>query len=198
MPWHMLDVTVDVVLCLKPVYCRSSRTMSQPANYGAVKGDGEEFYDVENMLYVKERELTLKQKCHKIMLVALPILAALVIIGGFTLYVLFDSGILGRGPHQRGGSGDVSTPSSRGGENPFVTSKSTSSSSVPSPIAKGGSAPVTTYHSTGSVPSPISKGGSAPVKTGSSACSANEKCAKLGLTGACCPTNDGVMLGCCN
>jgi hypothetical protein len=174
---------------------------SQPANYGAVKEEGEEFYDVENMYYVKEQELTLKQKCHKIMLVALPILAAVLIIGGFTLYVLFDSGILGRGPHQGGGSangGQVSTPSSRGGENPFATVKSDSSSSVPSPIAKGGSASGTTTHSTGSVPSPISKGGSAPMKAGSSACSANEKCAKLGLIGACCPTNEGVMLGCCN
>jgi hypothetical protein len=176
--------------------------MSQPANYGAVKEEGEEFYDVENTYYVKERELTLKQKCNKIMLVALPILAAIVIIGGFTLYLLFDSGILGRGPHQGGGSansGQVGTPSSRGGENPFVTSKSKSSSSVPSPIAKGGSAPMKTTHATtGSVPSPISKGGSAPVKTGSLECSANEKCAKLGLIGACCPTNEGVMLGCCN
>jgi hypothetical protein len=179
--------------------------MSQPANYGAVKEEeGEEFYDVENMYYVKERELTLKQKCNKIILAALPILAAFIIIGGFTLYLLFDSGILGRGPHQGGGSangGQVSNPSSRGGENPFAASKSkssSSSSSVPSPIAKGGSAPVTTTHTTGSVPSPISKGGSAPMTTKLSACSAYEKCAKLGLIGTCCPTNEGVMLGCCN
>lgn len=28
-------------------------------------------------------------------------------------------------------------------------------------------------------------------------CSANEQCKSQGLEGACCPTSDGVMLGCC-
>jgi hypothetical protein len=29
-------------------------------------------------------------------------------------------------------------------------------------------------------------------------CAANSKCKALGLIGACCPTHDGVMLGCCD
>jgi hypothetical protein len=156
--------------------------MSEPANYGSVKEEGVD-YDIENIYYVKERELTSREKWNKFMLAALPILAAFLIVGGFTIYLLLDSGILGRGPHAGGGGGEaVSSPSKKGGENPFAASKSESSSSVPPPISGGGSAPLkTTTHA-----------------SGSSACSANVKCAKLGLVGACCPTNEGVMLGCCN
>mmetsp|Transcript_26382 Transcript_26382/g.55601 ORF Transcript_26382/g.55601 Transcript_26382/m.55601 type:complete len:129 (+) Transcript_26382:284-670(+) len=29
-------------------------------------------------------------------------------------------------------------------------------------------------------------------------CNKNDKCAALGLEGVCCPTGDGVMLGCCD
>ena len=156
--------------------------MTEPANYGAVKEEGVD-YDIANTYYVKERELTSREKWTKFLLAALPILAAFLIVGGFTLYLLFDSGILGHGAHAGGGGGEaISSPSKKGGENPFATSKSESSSSVPSPISGRGSAPLkTTTHA-----------------SGSSACSANEKCAKLGLVGACCPTNNGVMLNCCN
>lgn len=34
--------------------------------------------------------------------------------------------------------------------------------------------------------------------SGDTLCSVNPKCKKLELTGYCCPTGDGVMLGCCN
>jgi hypothetical protein len=31
-----------------------------------------------------------------------------------------------------------------------------------------------------------------------SLCTANAKCARLGLIGDCCPTSEGVVLGCCD
>ena len=63
-------------------------------NYGAVKEERVD-YDIENTYYIKEEELTLREKWNKFMLVALQILAAFLIVGGFALYLLFGSGILG-------------------------------------------------------------------------------------------------------
>lgn len=35
-------------------------------------------------------------------------------------------------------------------------------------------------------------------KTGAFECSSNPRCSGLGLTGNCCPTDEGVTLGCCD
>uniref|UniRef100_A0A6S8WJJ9 Uncharacterized protein n=1 Tax=Chaetoceros debilis TaxID=122233 RepID=A0A6S8WJJ9_9STRA len=49
---------------------------------------------------------------------------------------------------------------------------------------------------------PISNAGeqksSTTTNNGDADCTSNSKCAELELTGICCPTNEGVMLGCCN
>jgi hypothetical protein len=45
-------------------------------------------------------------------------------------------------------------------------------------------------------PSNISK--SQPTNPILTMCEANAACAEVGLTGFCCPTSDGVSLGCCN
>ena len=150
--------------------------MSATKTYGTAEaqeeGAADQSYDIDNTYYVKERELSGKEKCAKFMLVLVPILAAVLLVGGFTFYVI--SHVLERGGAGGHGKVDVSYP-------------------VPSPsnAARPGSYPA--KHAP--APSPEEK---KSTSSGSSACSANIKCADLGLVGDCCPTKAGVTLGCCD
>jgi len=150
-------------------------------NYGSAQaeegGRDQSDYDIDNTFYVKEREMSRQEKCTKLMLVLLPIVLALLLVGGFTFYVI--SHVLVRG----GGSkhGDLAYPPA-----------------APSPAASGHKPQSRPGHYPAESP-PSSTPKEKSVETsGSSACSDNAKCAKLGLIGECCPTKQGVKLGCCN
>lgn len=147
-------------------------------NYGtaAAGAGGDPEFNLENTYYVKERSLSRKERCSKLLLVLLPILLALLLLGGVTYY--FVSHILVRGGGGKHGEISVTYPSSKG-----------SSSTVSRP----GSFPSPTEKAPAPAPAPKSHSSS-----GSSACSSNSKCADLGLIGDCCPTKQGVTLGCCD
>lgn len=150
-------------------------------NYGSAQQAEEgtaDQYDLDNTYYVKERPMSTKERCGKIMLVLLPIVLALLLVGGFTYYVI--SNVLQKGGG-RGHDTVTTFPSSpKGGSSGQETRPGTypTEHSPPAPA-----------------PAPKEK---SHASSGSSACSSNLKCADLGLVGECCPTKQGVTLGCCD
>jgi hypothetical protein len=147
-------------------------------SYGSAEAASEE-YDLENTYYVKGRELSSKERLTKCILVLLPILAAVILIGGFAYYV--TNHILERnaGGGHKADTAYPESPYSSGGGGP----------------SRPGSYPSTESNSS---PAPAPKKSAHSSSTRSSSCSANPKCLELGLKGNCCPTNDGVTLGCCD
>lgn len=145
-------------------------------DYGSLEGQGDDF-DEKDTYYLKEGTLTREEKRRKFLLLAVPIIAAVLIIGGAALFLLHDFNHLypGKGGGKEPGyKTKVKHPSS-------VSEKSDSSSSHSAPVS-----------------APTSPSSTFDTGKSSSDCSANEKCKAKGLTGDCCPTSDGVILGCCN
>jgi hypothetical protein len=157
---------------------------------GAQASDFEE----GNIYYLKERTLTAKERIRKLTLVAVPLLAALLIVGGAAWLLLRNFGSLYPGP-----GGGKNTPRYV----PIAPEPASSPISPPRgpPISYPAKAPSQRGP-------PVSYPAKAPTKTspsssssssgGASACSANSACKDLGLLGECCPTGAGVMLGCCS
>ena len=149
--------------------------------YGTTQGPAgaaaDEQYDIDNTYYVQEREMSRKERMTKFMLLTLPILMALLLVGGFAFYVI--SHVLERGGGQHGNI-QVTSPSGPAGK---------------SVSGRQGSRPGTypTEHQPAPAPKARSHTSSNPAD-----CSENAKCADLGLVGECCPTKAGVTLGCCD
>ena len=133
--------------------------------------DPTEFYDAEHPYYLKDAPNE-RNRMKKLLLAAFPIIIAIVIIGGAAFFLLQDFGHL-----YPGRSGEHHSSSGYHG---------TTTSSTPS--GSGGD-----LHSPTSNTKPAP---SSPSKSGEASCDAHPKCD--GLTGNCCPTNDGITLGCCN
>ena len=153
------------------------------ANYGSVEEEvSDQAFDERNTYYLKEAKLTREQKLRKLSAVAVPILAAILLVGGAALYLLKDFNILypGRG----GGTSENGKYNPSRFEHPsadhIATEESNSDSS-----AKGYS------------PTPPANEKKDPSDV-ASACAAHTKCKDAGLVGLCCPTLDDKFLGCCN
>mmetsp|Transcript_3786 Transcript_3786/g.8163 ORF Transcript_3786/g.8163 Transcript_3786/m.8163 type:complete len:164 (+) Transcript_3786:151-642(+) len=151
--------------------------------YGSV-GDNEELganddnsknFDESHLYYYKEKDLTTTEKISKLIKLFVPIIIAVVLIGGLAYILFHDFGTL----YPRPGGEKVT---SKGG----MVSQSTSVSSGESAptVIRSESSPTVSKSKTSS-----SFGGS---------CAANPSCAALGLSGVCCPTPEGVQLGCCS
>ena len=154
-------------------------------NYGSVEDQAateakDEAFDEKNAYYLKETTLTREQKIRKCTAVAVPLLAAVLLVGGAALYLLRDFDLLYPGR----GSGNSQEPSnyipSKYDQHTVVSEEPDSSSSK---------------SSTHSGPSSSSSEKKDPSDMASS-CVAHEKCS--GLVGECCPTLDGKFLLCCN
>ena len=143
--------------------------MSAKVNYGSVE-DQTDGFDEKDMYYVKDNT-TREQKMRKLFLIAVPILAAILIIGGAALFLFKDFDNLYPG---KGGGNKEPMPSTKH----HITVSSTKAAPAPSPATSDSE----------------SAGGSGGAKD----CSANEKCKELELIGNCCPTSEGIFLGCCN
>lgn len=139
-----------------------------------------------SVYYLKEKSLTPKEKFQKLVRVAVPLAIALLVLGGFAYFLTrgFDS--LYPAP---GEPSHVNIPH-------FTPSTDTAASPPgPSPLQPYGPpipSPVSTPVTSSSSASSSTGGGSSD-----SDCSAHPKCNDLGLTGSCCPTGEGVVLGCC-
>ena len=149
-------------------------TTNSKTSYGAVEADEnaavDRSFDAESAYYLKPEPvpLTPGQRTRKFLITALPIVVAVLIMGGFAWFLLRDFNNLypGRG----GGSGaDATTVYDR--PLPSSGKKSLDDSSSSS----------TAKH----------------VDSSLAACSAHSACTKLELVGNCCPTDEGVVLGCC-
>lgn len=171
------------------------------STYGSVdKGETNEpedaTFDAENTYYLKDsgRRLTLK----KLMLIAVPILAAILIMGGAALFLYRDFNHL-----YPGAQGDAGSKVRSSSSSPHVSSSDAESSS-----SDGKKTPPLriSTHSNSSSASAKSKEAETddfpPAKSGggdgsSAACWDHVKCAEKGLLGDCCPTAVGDMLFCC-
>ena len=141
-------------------------------SYGSVEGPAEsKSFDEKDAYYLKESTLSPEEKRRKCMRMAFPIITAILIIGGFALFLLRDFDILYPG---RGGNKNNKEPS-----DPFI------------PGGSSGTDHISEKHASQSPPSNDGK------KTNmATSCFAHDKCS--GLVGECCPTLDGIYLLCCD
>jgi hypothetical protein len=145
--------------------------------------DGDASFDTDNMYYVKPDTLTPAQRWRKILLLGVPIICALMIVGGAATLLLRDFGSLYPGPSGGGGK--------RTGTTVGVRTYPKDSSNVPAPAPYEKNLPV-------DAPT-IHKKKHAEPSTGNdatAACSAHEACSAL--IGNCCPSEGGIFLECCN
>jgi hypothetical protein len=168
------------------------------SGYGAIDTkDGdisntEDTFEECNVYYLKERTLTAKQRFNKLISAAVPLLIALFLVGGFALWLLKDFGMLYPGPS--GGSNPQNSPI-RSPSN--FSPRNEPAPPINSPVPNGASSVVSSP--TAPTPAPKTSSSSSSFSGGGhSSCGANSACGDLGLTGECCPTNAGIMLGCCS
>jgi len=167
-------------------------------SYGAVaSADDEEkavdqSFDAANTYYLRETTRWSTKKC---LLIAVPILGAILIVGGFALFLLRDFSHLypGRG-------GDKSGYYAHGGEH-VVPSSSKTTSGVNAPMTPSSKTDddETGDESSESKTTTTTKHDKsksvAPNKDAGATCAVHPDCA--GLIGNCCPTDKGVVLECC-
>jgi hypothetical protein len=150
-------------------------------SYGAVASRGsndeehaaDQSFDAAHTYYLTDNtRWTMK----KVLLIAVPILAAVMIVGGFAFFLLRDFSHLypGRG-------GDKSEYYAHGGEK--VVPSSSTTTGINSPITPASTA------------GDKSKSGSSKNNDIGATCGVHPDCAHL--LGNCCPTSSGKMLDCC-
>lgn len=136
-------------------------------------------YQELDMRFLTDEKVSKSEKRRKLVSTLVPILIAVATI------LLFAKVALGAiGPYH-----DPKYPTEAGSRRPVPTgpaTTTTTSTTEEAPVA----APVSSV----SVEDTKSRSSS----SSSASCSANKACDKLGLTGLCCPTGEGITLGCCN
>lgn len=154
--------------------------------YGSVDNDEEpgakgvdKNYDESNLYYMKEDNVTKEDKAFKAMKLAVPIIIAAMFIGGlaFMLFHNFAYFYPGRDGHTK----------TSGSTNPTTTTEHT----YYDDDALNTQFPASATFGFNDNDSP---GVSIPTSLN---CKAYPKCVSLGLTGACCPTGEGIELECC-
>jgi hypothetical protein len=155
-------------------------TGSSGYKYGSVNTDeesgatgGNKNFDESNLYFIREDELTTRDKVMKAFKLAVPIFFAVLLIGGLAFMLFHNFAYF-----YPGGGGQQ------------VPSKHSVSSSSGSPTK-------TTQRSFHDIDAPDVHI-SAPTTTFASSCAANPKCADLGLIGKCCPAESGIKLECCS
>lgn len=148
---------------------------------GDVEAESHDFKETD-LLYYREKELSKQEKLMKIVKIAVPLIIAVTLIGGFAWFLLGDFGHLYPGPagSQVPGHTPASLPTSSAPKAPAPRS---APEEAPPP------APAPKYEVHAASTSSSSSGGSS--------CTAHSKCSALGLTGQCCPTSAGTILECC-
>ena len=168
---------------------KSSSATTTGNNYGSIpsgKGSAASF-DEEHLRFLPETSamLTPHQKRTKCFLMSLPIIVAVLMMGG--LAVMFNKDVFG--PQQ-----SVTTKTL---EHDSTTSSSTSSKkSAASSTSQPKQHADETADSTTPSSSDTSSSSSTLSEDDPSACSQHKGCADL--EGFCCPTTDGLTLECCN
>jgi hypothetical protein len=156
--------------------------------YGSVNRTGGEVEEADefketDLLYYKEKEPSRQEKMMKIVKIAVPIIIAFLLIGGFAWVLFKDFGRLYPGP---AGSHIPDHPPAAAPAPAFVPDKGPQ----PTIIQKYAELPASTGSSS-------SSSTTSTKSISGSACAANSRCSALGLTGECCPTSAGTVLECC-
>ena len=182
------------------------------AGYGAIETD-EKGSEVEaqppvkasdnfkesDFLFLKDTHISPEERCRKVLLAAIPLIIAVLVMGGIGVWLLKDFDHLYPGPS---GSRSPSLPKPRGPSTSIPEDSSPdlspASDDAPSAVAdlKPLGPPISSKDLVPS-PTPVSNPKTSPLVSDSS-CNAHSSCEKLGLTGVCCPTDKGVMLECCS
>jgi hypothetical protein len=168
-------------------------TQSGGYKYGSVNKDDEEaagnndntnsYFKESDLYYYKEEELTKKEKTMKIIKACVPILIAVLLIGGFTWILVQNFGTLYPSPGQRQRvrpTNGIEISSHHNAPPDDTTTATTTTTTSSSP------------HSSSTNESSSTK------DNGERFCLAYPKCFDLGLSGECCPTPAGDKLDCCN
>jgi hypothetical protein len=186
-----------------------SLKVSTTATTTAEEDPSESDFQEVDTYYLKPSPLSRSEKLKKLLVIGVPILAAVIIVGGAASLLFKDFDHLYPGP---GGSvRPYPSPSSN-----VVKDKGTDTEpSAPSypvvlpprgPPLQPASSPKNSPQTGGDRRSPLSSGGgggrsssssSSSSLSGSAACAGHKECSELDLIGDCCPTIQGVMLGCC-
>jgi len=143
-------------------------------------------FDESNLYYIKEKEMSKREKAMKMIKLVVPIIIAVLFLGGLAFMLVHNFGKLYPGP----GPGGQKVPSRGSGGS--VSHPTSPSHDIAHDGGGGGiaSAPVP-------VPVPVPRRSVPTTKDGGSSCAAYPKCTDRGLTGECCPTGGGVKLECC-
>lgn len=183
-----------------------NETGSAGYTYGSVNNDEEtgaasennndnDDFDESNLYYYKEETLTRREKAIKIVKFTVPILIAVLLIGGLTFLLFHNFAKLYPGPGTQripsGGSRASHTDDDDDGGIVSPFSPPIPVHSVPT-IMSASTKKKATKKATSSSDS------SSSTKHLGSSCSLYPKCLDLGLTGECCPTTAGGKLDCCN
>jgi hypothetical protein len=145
-----------------------------------------DFFDSDSTYYLKDDR---KWTYQKMVSTAIPLIGAVLIIGGAVVFLLRDFNHLYPG---RGGSGD-SGPSSSSNDNTLRTLPLP----VVSPIAQQQPKPVPVLVlPVLRAPAPVKRSKLDSPTSLTSSCLLHAKCD--GLIGECCPTEDGIFLDCCS
>ena len=172
---------------------KSSSATTTGNNYGSIpsgKGSAASF-DEEHLRFLPETSATLTphQKRTKCFLMSLPIIVAVLMMGG--LAVMFNKDVFG--PQQsvttKTLEHDSTSSSSTSSKKSAASSTATSQPKHPADDSADSSTPSSSDTSSSSSSSTLSE-------DDPSACSQHKGCADL--EGFCCPTTDGLTLECCN
>jgi len=177
---------------------------STPTNYGAIKTTTDEedatgdSFDPDQERYIRDTSPPLT--FGRFAALAIPILGAVLIVGGATLLILKSHMYPGRGGDRTSYGSRSSSISNRSPLTPRISD--TSSVRVPGPPHRGnydhgsGTPPGSNQRPPLSPPTEKEGGDDGGDEAGS--CSSHPACADLGLLGDCCPTSGGIFLTCCN
>ena len=162
------------------------------SEYGSIPADADHSFEEYDVNYIQSKALTTKERWTKLLRASLPIVVALVLLGGFGWWT--SQAVAPHRSNDKVITVEYKDPST----GVMPSSSSSSSSSVI------GSTPMVVVPKTNQVDmKPMSSSSASSSSTthsgrDTSLCSTNSKCSSLGLIGSCCPTNEGVVLGCCD
>mmetsp|Transcript_19099 Transcript_19099/g.27869 ORF Transcript_19099/g.27869 Transcript_19099/m.27869 type:complete len:166 (+) Transcript_19099:206-703(+) len=165
--------------------------MPSAKEYGAIRVVETETYDIENTQYIVSTSEERRRKC---LIGFVPVLLFILLMGGIVYTLMQNFNHLypspgGGGRKNDGGKWSVDVTTNEDTSSYENSGASSAGNSEIGPTATGTSGSGTDAEV------PASK----PTKemSGNSECSYHLKCADAGLTGQCCPSLDGVFLGCC-
>lgn len=168
--------------------------------YGAVstknpddENSFEEYYDSDaaDLRYVQERPLPFKERMRKLCSAGVPIVVAIILMLGFGWWT--TNALT---PRHSTGFDHSAIPVPSGTLAPFATTF-TFTTVDPDTDTTTKAPDVISTETTSSGSDASSAKTKSRSSTTTKACADNPGCRKLGLVGDCCPTADGVQLGCC-